>query len=588
MKTSPGKFRTLTLSEQQAARTLSIQRNFGLIASFNGIVLVALIVSSLLLLNASQKLYQTHLVRYQSYLLADELRQSSDDLTRFARTYVITGDPRWEERYWAALAIRNGTSPRPNHYEAIYWDIAVVDPGFRSGEPTTSAPLAKRMERFGFSPQEIAKLKEAEAKSNELVNIENIAMNAMRGLFMDARGEPTVHGEPDPELARRLMHDEAYHQAKAKVMRPIGEAYDLFDARTRNLVRMDTQVQERWLDLTVFLIILMGMSAKVSYLAIRRNIVKPLTSLAEEAHRIADGHLSERLTVYSDDEVGRLASAFNSVLEKMSAALEAADAANRGMAAAHKQIDDSIDYARFLQRAILPERQLMRVFAEDHFVLWQPKDRVGGDFYVFHGRDEARFLIGIGDCAGHGVPGAMMTMLARAGIDRAIHQVGIESPAAILAKTDELMRAMLADAQVTRGMATSMDVGLVYLDQAARALRFAGAKIGLYWSDGESVGEVKGERRALADRRPGAYIDHDLPLMAGHTYYLTTDGFLDQAGGEHGFGFGDGRFSDMLRDHARYPLAEQGAAFTEILARYRGEMAQRDDITLLSFKFTAS
>jgi serine phosphatase RsbU (regulator of sigma subunit) len=581
-----GKFRTPTLAEQEAGRSLSIQRIFALIALFNGMVLAALIASSVLLLDASQKVNQAHSIRYQSYLLADELRQSSDDLTRFARTYVVTGDPQWKQRYWDTLAIRSGSLPRPDRYEAIYWDIAAVEPNFRAAPPAASLPLSERMQRLGFSAEELAKLRQAEANSNELVDIENTAMNAVAGLYRDPQGEFVLRGKPDPQLALRLMHGAAYHQAKARIMRPIGEAYDLLDARTQRLVREGVQAQEQWLDLTLLLILLLGMSASASYLILRRHIVRPLARLAEEAHAIADARLDQRLSMHASDEVGRLAAAFNSVLDRMTAALREADAANQGMQAAHKQIDDSIDYACLLQRSILPRRQLARVFADDHFVLWQPKDRVGGDFYVFHSQDD-RHLVGIGDCAGHGVPGAMMTMLARAAIDRAIHQAGIESPAAVLAKTDEAMRAMLAEAQGARAVATSMDLGLVFIDREAGLMRFAGAKIALYWSDGAKVGAVKGERRSLVDRRPGSYQDQDQPLAPGRTYYLTTDGFLDQAGGEHGFGFGDDRFADMLRLHARYTLAEQGAAFAEILDRYRGGMAQRDDITLLSFKLAA-
>lgn len=580
-----GKFRTLSEAEQNAGRTLSIRRVFALIALFNGLVLIALIVSSLLLLDASQDLDRTNVVRYRSYLLVDELRQSSDDLTRFARTYVVTGDSKWEKLYWDTLAIRNGTQPRPDRYEAIYWDIAAVDPAFRAGAPTSAVPLAKRMEQLGFTTEELSKLREAEANSNELVNIESVAMNAAKGVFRDGQGEFTVHGTPNLPLASRLMHDDAYHQAKARIMRPIGGAYDLLDARTERLVKNAIRRQDQFLDLTILLIMLMGLSAMACYQIMSRRIIRPLAMLAEESNQIAHNRPGQELSVYSQDEVGRLAEAFNAVLRRLRSALREADSANRQIRAAHKQIDDSINYAGLLQRTILPDRQLMQAFADDHFVLWQPRDQVGGDFYVFHAETQGRYLIGVADCAGHGVPGAMMTMMARSAVDQAIRQVGIGSPAAVLSKTDEVMRAMLAGAHLSRAIATSTDTGLVFVDREAGLLRFAGAKIALYWSDGETVEEIKGERRALADRKPGNYRDHEMPLLSGRTYYLTTDGFLDQAGGEDGFGFGDSRFAAMLRSHAGYPLAEQGAAFSEILAQYQGELAQRDDITILSFRF---
>jgi len=114
----------------------------------------------------------------------------------------------------------------------------------------------------------------------------------------------------------------------------------------------------------------------------------------------------------------------------------------------------------------------------------------------------------------------MMTMLARAGIDRFIQQLGIDSPAAVLQATNAGMHLVLSEAQLSRALATSMDVGLVLLDFDADFLRFAGAKISLYWSDGETVEMVKGDNRSLWDRRTGVYQDHEMPLRRGFTYYM--------------------------------------------------------------------
>lgn len=189
------------------------------------------------------------------------------------------------------------------------------------------------------------------------------------------------------------------------------------------------------------------------------------------------------------------------------------------------------------------------------------------------------------DCAGHGVPGALMTMLARAAIDLAITEVGPSDPAAVLTRTDSAIRAMLADAQLPRALATNTDAGLVYIDRQAGLLRYAGAKISLYASNGDALREVPGGKRALGDKRAGVYENIELSMEPGWTYTLATDGFLDQAGGEHGFGFGNTRFADMLKTHARRPLTEQVAAFTQALADYQGGQPQRDDITLLSFRF---
>jgi serine phosphatase RsbU (regulator of sigma subunit) len=335
---------------------------------------------------------------------------------------------------------------------------------------------------------------------------------------------------------------------------------------------------------TIFLAVLLAIGVTISYRIVSLRVVEPLGRLVREAYAIASGDSGELLSLRGSDEIGRLTDAFNHVLTRQRQAYDLVDQAHQRLVDVTKQVDDSIQYAALLQKSILPDRQLKEKFGNDHFVLWQPRDTVGGDYYVFH--DEGgRCLAGVADCAGHGVSGAMMTMLARAGIDRSIQLKGIESPAAVLHATNEGMHSILNEAQISRAIATTMDAGLVFLDSSSRILRFAGAKISLYWSDGATVDFIKGDNRPLWDRRRGEYRDHLLPLREGLTYYLTTDGFLDQAGGEHGFGLGSERFSQWILEHASKSLAEQHRAFSTALDAFKGDYPQRDDITMLSFRF---
>lgn len=324
-------------------------------------------------------------------------------------------------------------------------------------------------------------------------------------------------------------------------------------------------------------------------------VLRPLRGLKHSATAIAAGQYDSPLPRTRPDEIGELSSAFASMADqvrrhteeledKVQQRTQALEQANREMAAAQKKIGDSIDYASLIQRAILPDRQLQASLGEHHFVLWKPRDVVGGDFYIYReGPHDS--LIGVVDCAGHGVPGALMTMLALAAIDHAIDSVKSHDPAAILRETDQVMRGMLSQEQFAHSLATNMDAGLVRVDHGRRLLHFAGAKISLFASDGNDVREYKGARRAIGDKRQGDYQDVEIPMEAGWTYYLCTDGFLDQAGGEHGFGFGNSRFADLLRSHAQRPLDEQANVFAATLAQYQGERPQRDDITILSFRF---
>jgi len=336
---------------------------------------------------------------------------------------------------------------------------------------------------------------------------------------------------------------------------------------------------------TIFLAVLLVIGVTISYRILSLRVVEPLSRLVRQANVIASTDTNELLTLRGNDEIGRLTEAFNAVLMRQRQAYDLVDSAHQRLKDVTKQVDDSIQYAALLQKSILPNRQLRERFGNDHFILWQPRDTVGGDYYVFH-EEGGRCLAGVADCAGHGVSGAMMTMLARAGIDRSIQLKGIASPAAVLQATNEGMHSILSEAQLSRGIATTMDVGLVLIDSESRSLRFAGAKISLYWSDGKTVDFIKGDNRSLWDRRTGDYHDHDVPLSPGFTYYLTTDGFLDQAGGEHGFGLGSDRFSQWILEHSCKPLADQHEAFSKALDVFKGDHPQRDDITMLSFRFS--
>jgi len=143
---------------------------------------------------------------------------------------------------------------------------------------------------------------------------------------------------------------------------------------------------------------------------------------------------------------------------------------------------------------------------------------------------------------------------------------------------------MLNEEVSANKVATNADVGLGFVPKEGDVMRFSGAKIALYGSDGRAFVKYPAGRRALGDRRRGDYENADIP-MSGWTYYMATDGFLDQSGGEKSFGFGSQRFETMIKDNADLPLKEQAASFERALDQYMGDQPQRDDITLMLFRF---
>jgi PAS domain S-box-containing protein len=163
--------------------------------------------------------------RQQSFVLADELRQSSDDLTRMARSYVLTGEPIYKRHYQEILDISNGVKPRPVDYHDIYWDLVLPDD--KRPRPMGSAlSMREMLQRAGFTKQEFDKLNETLSNSNRLANTELAAM-----LLSESAKSPASR-----EKAIAMLHDEAYHQAKANIMRPISQFSALAENRTLGTV----------------------------------------------------------------------------------------------------------------------------------------------------------------------------------------------------------------------------------------------------------------------------------------------------------------------------------------------------------------
>jgi len=251
----------------------------------------------------NEQLAQVNLDRYTSYLLADELRQSSDDLTRLARTYVVSGDPEWEKQYFEILDIRNGKKPRPKQYEKIYWDFRAVgiDPN-RGTDP--AVPLQDLMKKAGFTEAEFAKLKEAQGNSDDLVNTETVAMNLVKGQLADGKGGFTLKGEPDLAKAREMMHDKNYHAFKAKIMKPVDEFLMLVDQRTASAVADAVDQKNLWYRL--LLVVAISFLAAIVRVLMDRFGADPM-AVRHAVEAVRSGDLSTEIPVRLGDNTSVMA-----------------------------------------------------------------------------------------------------------------------------------------------------------------------------------------------------------------------------------------------------------------------------------------
>ncbi|HJV44577.1 MAG TPA: SpoIIE family protein phosphatase [Bacillota bacterium] len=246
---------------------------------------------------------------------------------------------------------------------------------------------------------------------------------------------------------------------------------------------------------------------------------------------------------------------------------------------------DSIDYAKRIQESTMPSKSKLDDLFQDYFLLWKPRDVVGGDFFWVKSFGED-YLVAIGDCTGHGVPGACMTMMVLSILNHVVTETNKENPASILKEINKMVKEILHQEHAEALTDDGLDLGLCYIHKENRILRFAGAKTDLYIKTEEQLEVIKGNRKSLGYRRTRFDYDFtntDCGIVEGQTFVMTTDGFLDQNGGEKNFSFGRKRWEDLIRQMKGSSLSDQMDYFTTQLEAYMGKEPQRDDILVIAF-----
>ena len=276
-----------------------------------GVLLLLLVSNSFISRKKANELAEAQLQKYHSYQLADELRQSSDDLTRMARTYAVTGNEKYQKFFNRILTIRNGETPRPSDYSDIYWDLVTGDAEQDSAEAGEKISLESRMLSAGFTVQEFALLKDSQNQSDSLVKLENIAMHALKGEFDDGTGSFQIKKTADQPLAIQILHSQQYHEAKAKIMKPLRDFTQMVNQRTSILVSgLQKEVHRRVQLGLVLALALLGLLS-IGYTVILRLVLRPIRLLSLAVQQLEQGKFAEIQSIRGVRELNQLVTAFN-------------------------------------------------------------------------------------------------------------------------------------------------------------------------------------------------------------------------------------------------------------------------------------
>ncbi len=258
----------------------------------------------------------------------------------------------------------------------------------------------------------------------------------------------------------------------------------------------------------------------------------------------------------------------------------------------NKEITDSIAYAKRIQNAILPPPALVASALPDSFVLYKPKDIVAGDFYWIEQQAD-RIFFAAADCTGHGVPGAMVSVICNNALNRSVREFGLKTPGQILDKTRELVIREFekSEEEVKDGMDIALctlpplDKPITQDDKAL--LHFAGANNPLWIikPGADTIHEVKPDKQPIgkySEAKP--FTTHEILAEKGDTIYVFSDGFADQFGGQKGKKLKAANFKKILLEIQEKPMAEQRAILDNRFEEWRGEFEQLDDVCVIGVR----
>jgi serine phosphatase RsbU (regulator of sigma subunit) len=263
----------------------------------------------------------------------------------------------------------------------------------------------------------------------------------------------------------------------------------------------------------------------------------------------------------------------------------------------NREITDSIKYATRIQHAILPPKKRVAQLLPDSFILFKPKDIVAGDFYWLETADlnsgnadedtRSTVLLAAADCTGHGVPGAMVSVICNNGLNRAVREHGIKDPGKILdkARTIIIQEFEKSEEEVNDGM----DISLCSLTYAGTdghlSLQWAGANNPLWIFRNNEVIEIKPDKQPIGnytDSKP--FTTHTFQLQKSDTLYIFTDGFQDQFGGEKGKKFKASNLKKLLLSIQHETMTRQLELISEAFEAWKGNLEQNDDVCLIGVR----
>ena len=265
--------------------------------------------------------------------------------------------------------------------------------------------------------------------------------------------------------------------------------------------------------------------------------------------------------------------------------------ANLEISEKNKEITDSIRYAQRIQSSILPELGTIYEIFPDSFILYKPKEVLSGDFYWASETQNGEFIFVVADCTGHGVPGALMSIIGNDLLNYAVKEQNLSLPSEILDSLQKNIKIRLKQTDRYSESKDGMDISIINYNSQKSLIQFSGAMNSLFLIQDNILTEIKADRMSIggavhakiaAGRK---FNNHEINITEGDSFYLFSDGYPDQLGGTHTRKFMKKRFKELLVKINQFPANQQYEILEEALSVWQGEGSQNDDILVAGIKF---
>lgn len=356
----------------------------------------------------------------------------------------------------------------------------------------------------------------------------------------------------------------------------------------------------------IIIYVFLGLVVLISFVSmyISGKITKPLNTLTNDAVELAKGNFDVEISIRRKDEIGVLALSFRKMQVSIKRLVEELREINHNLEnkvlertqeihrqkemveEKNKEIVDSINYALRLQQAILPPMEKVQEKLPESFILFKPKDIVSGDFYWMDARKDT-LLIAAVDCTGHGVPGAMVSVVGANGLNRCVKEFNLTKPSEIMDRLTDIIIETFEGNEHDGEVKDGMDMAMCAIDRKNKKIEYCGANNPLWIlrKGGTEVEEIKADKQPIGKfefRKP--FTNHSIALQKGDLVYIFTDGYADQFGGPKGKKFKYKTLQTLILQMADKPMDEQREILDTCFEEWRGVLDQVDDVCVIGFR----